>query len=88
METFSKLARQLSDLGVEAERRRFASKPPPLGAKPVPKRRYILVPRDLVGGKVTDQVPEKRQAADASLGVGSNQDEAQQQCQPANDSQH
>ena len=50
-EMFSKLARQLWELEAEMDRRRYAADPPPPGAEPVRKRRLLLVPADLVGGK-------------------------------------
>ena len=40
-ETVSKLARQLSDLEAEIERRRRAENPAPPGAQPIRKRRSL-----------------------------------------------
>jgi hypothetical protein len=50
-ELFSKLARQLWELEAEMDRIRYEDNPPPPGAAPVRKRRFLLVPADLVGGK-------------------------------------
>lgn len=50
METFSDLARQLADIEREAERKRLENNPPPPGAEPIPKRRFLLVPAELLAG--------------------------------------
>ena len=49
-DVFSKLARQLWELEAEVDRRRYAENPPPPGAEPIPKRRLVLVPAELVAG--------------------------------------
>jgi hypothetical protein len=56
-ELFSKLARQLWDIEAEAERRRHFDKPPPPGAAPVPKRRFLLIPADMVAGVPVHEIP-------------------------------
>jgi hypothetical protein len=50
-ELFSKLAHELWELEADIDRIRYEDNPPPLGAAPVRKRRFLLVPADLVGGK-------------------------------------
>jgi hypothetical protein len=50
-ELFSKLSRQLWELEADMDRIRYEDDPPPPGAAPVRKRRFLLVPADLVGGK-------------------------------------
>jgi len=50
-ETFSKLSRALMQIEVERDRKRYTSVPPPEGAQPVPKRRFLLLPVNLVGGE-------------------------------------
>ena len=50
VETFSNLARQLAEIEREAERKRHAENPPPPGAVPVPKKRFLLVPAELIAG--------------------------------------
>ena len=54
VETFSNLSRQLADIEREADRKRHADNPPPPGAKPAPKRRYLLVPAELIAGLVPE----------------------------------
>ena len=51
-ETFSKLARKLWELEGERDRRRYADNPPPPGASPARKRRFLLLRADLLGGEV------------------------------------
>ena len=50
METFSKLARQIADIEHEADRIRHEGNPPPPGAEPIPKKRFLLVPAELIAG--------------------------------------
>jgi hypothetical protein len=50
-ELFSKLAHELWELEADIDRIRYEDDPPPPGAAPVRKRRFLLVPADLVGGK-------------------------------------
>ena len=40
-ETVSKLARQLSDLEAEVDRRRREQNPPPAGAQPIRRQRFL-----------------------------------------------
>ena len=48
VETFSNLARQLADIEREADRKRHEANPPPRGAAPVPKQRFLLVSAELL----------------------------------------
>ena len=48
VETFSNTARKLADIEREVDRRRHALNPPPSGAAPIPKRRFVLVPAELL----------------------------------------
>ena len=50
METFSKLARQLAQIELEADRQRQKDSPPPPGVGPIPKKRFLLVPAELLVG--------------------------------------
>ena len=52
VETFSKLSQQLIQIEAEVDRKRLADNPPPPGAAPVPKRRFLLVPVDMIGGQI------------------------------------
>ena len=61
-ETFSNLARALWQLEQEFDRRRYAANPPPQGAEPRRKRRFLLIPADLVGGEPA-ATPEEEQGA-------------------------
>lgn len=70
VETFSTLSCQLADIEREADRKRHADNPPPPGGVPLPKRRFLLVPAELLAGLVPeaqaptngpdpDQVPQE-----------------------------
>lgn len=45
-DTFSLLSRRLADIEAESFRRYHAENPPPPGAEPIRKRRFLLVPVD------------------------------------------
>ena len=49
-ETFSRLSQQLADIEREVERKRLELNPPPSGAEPILKRRFLLVPAELLSG--------------------------------------
>ena len=54
VETFSNLARQLADIEREADRLRHEANPPPAGAAPVKKRRFLLIPAELLAEQGID----------------------------------
>lgn len=51
-DAFSRLSKALIDIEAERDRTRYAENPPPEGASPIPKRRYLLMPVKLVGGEI------------------------------------
>ena len=63
-ETFSRLSRQLWQIEQEADRKRYGENPPPPGAAPIKRARYLLVPVDLLGGEpATDEGAELKKAS-------------------------
>lgn len=53
MNTFSRLSRQLADIEQEADRRRLEANPPPPGAAPVKRPRFVMVPAETFFGLLT-----------------------------------
>ena len=50
LETFSDLSRQLADIEREVDRQRHADNPSPAGVSAPAKRRYLLVPAEMIAG--------------------------------------